>query len=198
MKPHFAMLPYAAIASVLLIANVHPQEGGGPAPSRIHDGARDFDFLMGDWLVENRKLRQPLQDADDWEIFQARQHVQKLPAAIGNVDEFIAETWRPGFVGVTLRIFNPETALWSIYWLTNRNGGIDGKTGMLLPPVVGRFQDGVGIFEGKDEFNSKPIAVRYTWEQTSTNTARWEQAFSADAGVHWETNWVMSFTRVVL
>lgn len=197
-----AKLPYAALASVLLSCNAHPAEGGGTAPAAnpvaIDSGAHDFDFLMGDWLIDNKKLRKPLEDASDWETFQARLHAQKLPAGMGNVDEFVADVWRSGFVGVTLRLFNPETALWSIYWLTQHNGGIDSKTGALAPPVVGRFQDGVGIFEGADEFNGKPITVRYTWEQTSANTARWEQAFSEDAGKHWETNWVMAFTRVVL
>jgi hypothetical protein len=29
----------------------------------------------------------------------------------------------------------------------------------------------------------------------ATETPRWEQAFSADDGDTWETNWVMEFSR---
>jgi hypothetical protein len=28
------------------------------------------------------------------------------------------------------------------------------------------------------------------------DSPRWEQAFSADGGANWETNWIMNFTRV--
>jgi hypothetical protein len=160
------------------------------------DGAQDFDFFVGDWIVENRKLLKPLEGSDQWETFQARQRNQELPGGIGNFDDFVAESWRPGFVGMSLRIFNPETKLWSIYWLNNRNGGIDSKTGALTPPVVGKFRNGIGVFEATDEFNGKPIVVRYTWSRITTNNARWEQAFSPDLGKSWETNWIMDLVRV--
>lgn len=161
------------------------------------DGAHDFDFFLGHWVVANRKLLKPLEGSDQWETFEARQHNQELPGGIGNFDDFVSESWRPGFVGMSLRIFNPETKLWSIYWLNNRNGGIDGKTGALTPPVVGKFHNGVGVFEGHEELNGKPIVVRYTWSHITANSARWEQAFSPDAGRSWETNWIMDLTRVV-
>jgi hypothetical protein len=34
------------------------------------------------------------------------------------------------------------------------------------------------------------------WQSTGEKSARWEQAFSEDAGKTWETNWVMSFDKV--
>lgn len=160
------------------------------------DGAHDFDFFLGEWLVQNRKRLRILENCDEWETFTATQKNQALPGGIGNFDDFIAEAWRPGYVGMSLRIFNPETGLWSIYWLNNRNGGIDSQTGALMPPVVGKFQDGVGLFEAKDTFNGKPVIVRFKWFVISANSARWEQAFSPDDGASWETNWVMDLTRV--
>lgn len=35
------------------------------------------------------------------------------------------------------------------------------------------------------------IRVRYTWDETTATTARWQQAFSPDEGRTWETNWIM-------
>jgi hypothetical protein len=58
--------------------------------------------------------------------------------------------------------------------------------------VVGRFEKGVGTFYADDEFNGKPIRVRYLW--THTPNPHWEQAFSDDGGKTWETNWTMDFT----
>ncbi|MFZ6749418.1 hypothetical protein [Undibacterium sp. Ren11W] len=164
--------------------------------SLISQGAQDFDFLMGHWTIENRKMLKPLTGSDQWESFMATQHAQKLPAGIGNFDDFVPLVWRPGFIGMSLRIYNPETDMWSIYWLNNKNGGIDASTGMLTAPVVGRFENGVGSFLGADQFDGKAILVRYTWSDISPNSARWQQAFSSDEGLTWETNWIMQMSRV--
>lgn len=94
------------------------------AQTRV-SGQNDFNFLIGRWTVENRKLIKPLSNCNEWQHFPATQNVQALPGGIGNFDDYIAESWRPGFVGMTLRVFNPETRLWSLYWLTNRDGGIN-------------------------------------------------------------------------
>jgi hypothetical protein len=57
--------------------------------------------------------------------------------------------------------------------------------------------DGVGIFTCDDEFEGKPIIVRYIWSNITASSARWEQAFSPDGGKTWETNWIMNQTRIV-
>ena len=158
------------------------------------DGRDDFDFLRGDWQVANRRLTRRLQGCDEWETFDARQTNVALPGAIGNIDDFVAESWRPGYVGLSLRVFSPQTGLWSIYWLDNRTGGLD-RSGMLTPPVVGRFEHGVGIFEGDDTLDGLPIRVRYTWSDVGGAQPRWEQAMSGDGGRTWELNWIMRFRR---
>jgi len=42
--------------------------------------------------------------------------------------------------------------------------------------------------------NGRPIAIRFTWRPAVN--PRWEQAFSADGGATWETNWEMEFVRL--
>lgn len=159
------------------------------------DGIHDFDFLLGHWQVENRRLRKRLQQNQEWETFDATQHNQALPGGIGNFDDFIAASWRPDFVGMSLRLFNPQTGLWSIYWLDNHTAGLD-KSGRLSAPVVGKFENGVGVFECDDELDSKTIRVRYTWSDIGQDSARWEQAMSPDNGSTWELNWTMLFQRL--
>lgn len=160
-----------------------------------HDGNRHaFDFLLGDRRVINRRLTRRLQGCDEWEVFEAWQTNLALPGGIGNYDDFVADAWRPGYVGLSLRLFNPQTGLWSIHWLDNGTGGLD-RSGRMLPPVVGKFENGIGIFEGDDEMDGKPIRVRYTWSGVHTERPRWGQAMSADGGVTWEMNWSMVFER---
>ena len=39
------------------------------------------------------------------------------------------------------------------------------------------------------------MLASYRWSDVTERTAHWEQAFSADGGRTWETNWVMDLTR---
>lgn len=50
----------------------------------------DFDFLLGKWRVENRKLKERLAGCDDWDKFVATLEVKPILNGLGNVDEFAA------------------------------------------------------------------------------------------------------------
>jgi hypothetical protein len=89
---------------------------------------------------------------------------------------------------LTLRFFNPRTRLWSIHWADDHRFVLD-------PPVIGRFDQGKGEFLGDDLFNGKPIRVVFHWQVANQDAALWDQAFSADGGRTWETNWRMELTR---
>ena len=171
-----------------------------PAATTIADPVHDFDFLIGHWRGHNRKLRAPLTGsgsaAADWEEFDTELETSKLPDGINNGDRFVAPAWRPGYVGSTLRVYNPKSKLWSIYSFDTRGNGFDTATSALLPPVVGRFDGDSGFFEGPDEFNGKPITVRYHWQRLGADRARWQQSFSTDGGKTWEVNWTCDHQRV--
>jgi hypothetical protein len=149
-------------------------------------GQHDFDFLHGHWHVHNRRLRERLRGSTDWESFNATQYCQPLLGGLGNTDEL---RHGAGPVGMSLRFFDLQAKQWQIYW-------VDPRDGLLQPPVCGAFVDGTGVFEGVDTHQGQPVRVRFTWSGTQSGTPRWEQAFSADEGKSWETNWVMSFTRI--
>lgn len=155
--------------------------------STTADASHDFDFLAGHWKVQNRRLRQRWGGSQEWDEFPATSTVQSTLGGIGNFDEYQAPA--RGFGGITLRLYQPATRQWSLYWANSRDG-------VLQPPVHGRFVNGVGTFYGDDVDEGKPVRVRYIWSHSARTTARWEQAFSADGGKTWETNWIMEFTRV--
>ena len=150
-------------------------------------GARDFDFLAGRWTVRNRCLRRRLAGSDVWEEFEATVVSRPLPGGLGNEDEFHTD-YDGGFVGMAFRFFDPANGRWSIYWADTR------RPGELDPPVVGGFDGDEGLFEGEDVHRGRPVLVRFRWSGVTTETPRWEQAFSDDGGKTWETNWVMDFT----
>jgi hypothetical protein len=149
----------------------------------------DFDFWMGRWQVEGRRLKERLADCDEWLPIQAVSIAWPLLGGLGNVDEFHTD-FGGGFVGMSLRLFDPATRLWSIYWADTLSPG------PLEAPVVGAFSGDVGVFECEDVLRGRPILVRYTWSRVTTDSPRWEQAFSEDGGQTWETNWINDFTRL--
>ena len=148
--------------------------------------ATDFDFLLGSWNVANRMLRRRLAGSDDWEEFAATAVVRPILDGLGNEDVFRTEL-DGGFVGMSFRFFDPEKRRWSIYWADSR------RPGELDPPVVGCFEGDLGVFHGEDVHRGRPVLVRFTWSRVTTESPRWEQAFSDDGGRIWETNWVMDF-----
>jgi hypothetical protein len=150
--------------------------------------ATDFDFFMGRWRVRNRYLRERLRGSTEWEEFEARSVARPLLGGLGNEDEFRTD-FQGGFIGMSFRFFDPEAERWSIYWADSR------RPGVLDPPVFGGFANGAGVFEGTDVLDGKPVTVRFTWTEVDTPAPRWEQAFSADGGETWETNWVMEFAQ---
>ncbi len=162
----------------------------------LPSAAHDFDFLHGDWAVRQRRLKHRLQGCTDWEEFDGISRARPLPGGIGNHDSLVAEAWRPGWMGMTTRFYNPVTGLWSLYWATNDGSSMAAATGLLAPPVVGRFDGDIGLFEGDDQFDGRPIRVRFRWTRRGPDAARWEQAFSADGGLSWEWNWSMDFERL--
>src|SRR5262249_19674186 len=104
--------------------------------------------------------------------------------------EFVTDEFGPSlFMGMTLRLFDRATRRWSIWWASNRGSSLE-------PPVTGAFRDGVGRFEGDDVHAGMPVRVRFVWSGIEPERAQWEQAFSADAGRTWETNWRMRFERL--
>jgi hypothetical protein len=145
----------------------------------------DFDFLTGSWTVAHRRLRERWVGSDDWDEFEGTSWCEPRLDGLANVDQ--VDCPARGFSGLTLRVFDPATTQWSIWWI---NSG----TGRLEPPVRGGFDGAVGRFEGRDTDGDLPIVVRFRWDVLDDDHARWQQAFSVD-GLAWETNWIMAFTR---
>lgn len=147
----------------------------------------DFDFLVGDWRVAHRRLKERLAGCDEWIAFDGVSQMRKTLGGFGNVDENVLNMPGGAYHALTVRTFDSQSLQWSIWWFDQRYPrAID-------PPMVGAFENGVGIFFCDDVFESRPIRVRFIW--TVRDQPRWEQAFSEDGGATWETNWVMDFTR---
>lgn len=151
-------------------------------------GAADFDFILGSWNVRHRKLRERLAGSTDWFEFGGTMHAEPILGGLGNFDQNVIGLPEGSYRACTLRLFHQDSGQWSLHWIDGRDPKID-------PPLFGAFNGAVGTFTGNDSFNGRPIGVRFHWERLEAGKARWDQAFSADGGATWETNWIMEFTR---
>ena len=154
-----------------------------------NDGRNDFDFLIGTWKVHHRTLKKRLNEATEWVEFEGDTVSRKILNGLGILDDNLIQT-EPGPVhAMALRLFNPVSKEWSIYWSTDR-------TGILDVPVIGGFKDGRGEFYSQEVFEGRHIYSRFIWSKITANSCQWEQAFSEDGAKSWETNWIMEFERV--
>jgi hypothetical protein len=155
------------------------------------DGQHDFDFQFGSWKVHNRRLLHPLTGSNEWVEFDGTVVARPVWGGRANMDEFEADAPSGHIEGMTVRTYNVKSHEWSIYWANQRTGVVS------LPATVGKFNDhGIGEFYDQEEFNGRTIFVRFIWTVQSTEQTRWEQAFSVDGGKTWETNWIITASKV--
>lgn len=150
----------------------------------------DFDYLVGHWRLTNKKLKCRLHGCTEWsQPFESFVEMEKVLGGAGNIDRYHEEIAGKRFDGLALRLFDPKTRLWSIYWA-------DGNRGTLDPPVVGSFENGIGHFFGKDAFEGHEIIVVFRWDVRDPQRPVWSQAFSQDRGKTWEWNSINVSERI--
>jgi len=148
----------------------------------------DFDFLEGKWHVQNRKLKERLAGCTEWVTFESEIHLRKT--LMGNIENYYALFGGVPFEGMAVRLFDPQTKLWTIYWIDSSIPKMD------THPVEGSFENKVGEFFTKDVFNGKVILVVYKWDATNAVHPIWSQAYSSDEGLSWEWNWEMVLSKI--
>jgi hypothetical protein len=145
----------------------------------------DFDFLAGKWTMDNKRLKRRLDNCTEWVEYKSTdENFGSLLNGKANLDIYRTSFNQVNdmpYEGLTLRLFNPQTKLWSLYW-------VDSNLGVLDPPVVGSFEGNIGTFYCKDVFQGKQILVMFQWDRTDPDHPVWAQAFSPDNGITWEMN----------
>lgn len=183
----------ATLAARVFPMPVPPLAAGAamPLPGAAFAGhPGDFDFLVGSWSVHNRCLRRRGSGEGEWHEFPGLMRAWSHLNGTLSVDEIAFPTL--GYSGATVRTLERASQLWSIYWISSREG-------RLLPPVTGGWagegDDARGEFRGEDTDNGRPVLVHFDWQRRGRDGAHWAQSFSYDDGERWELNWTMEMTR---
>jgi hypothetical protein len=155
------------------------------------DGQHDFDFLVGSWKFHLKRLEGRLVGSTKWVEFDGTAVCRKVLDGRGEVEEVSVDSpeTHAHIQGMALRLYNPKSHQWSIYWANAADGVLEQN------PMVGQFSNGRGEFYNQQVYEGKAIFARFTWTDTTTSSPHFEQAFSADGGKTWETNWITTQTR---
>jgi hypothetical protein len=185
---HLFLVACCCVSSALAL---FPQTASGePAVvNRERDGQRDFDFNIGTWKTHVSRLQKPLTGSATWVEYDGISEVHEILNGRASLFELTADGPAGHLEGVGLRLYNPQSHQWSLNWA-------NASTGVLGVPTIGEFKNGRGVFVDQESFNDRVILVRNSFMDITPNSARFEQTFSDDAGITWESNWVMTFTRL--
>jgi len=173
------------------LASAQTSTSAFPPPTQ-HDGQHDFDWIIGSWKIYVKRIDHPLSGNKVWLEYEGSDTVRKVWDGRANLDEFDAEskTTHEHLTGLTLRLYDPKTHQWSLYWANAKNGAL------AMPPTVGHFTDGRGEFYDEEVIENTKVLVRYIWSEITPSSAHFEQAFSTDGGKTWAPNWISTITRV--
>lgn len=180
----FYRLPVFCFIALAALAQAPPP----PLLPPLHDGAHDFDPLLGNFTFHLRRMLHPLTDSPEWGELTGTGACYKVWDGRAQLDTIEVDGASSHIEGLTLRLYDPSSRQWRLYWANSRVGRLD-------PPQIGAFRDGHGDFYTTDSINGKTILIRYDWSRMSSGTPHFEQAFSPDGGRTWEVNWITDQTR---
>ncbi len=179
------------VAALLPTSFMRAQTATPAAPQAAaqRDGQHDFDFEIGSWKIHLKRRVHPLTGSNTWVEFDGTSVTRKLWQGRSQVEEFETDGAAGHIEGMTLRLYNPQTHEWRLYWANSQKGIMD-------VPQIGRFVNGRGEFYAQDTIDGKTLWVRFIWSQTDSKSPHFEQSYSEDGGKTWEVNWITDQTRV--
>lgn len=153
------------------------------------DGAHDFDWEIGRWTTVLRYRPESLKGSDKWLDYRGTSDVRGVLDGRANLVELSVAGPAGKIEGASLRLYDPKARQWTLNFANIRSG-------QLTSPVTGGFDaSGRGLFYGTDTVDGRTVLVRFVISDVTKNSARFEQAYSADAGATWEVNWIAVDTR---
>lgn len=157
-----------------------------PAPE-----ARQFDFWIGEWDVQNWQLNPQLPDDATWyDTGLATNRVYAILDGCAIVEHWMGRLSYGTVHGFSVRAYDPEQDQWVLvlYW--------PGPTGGTFGTLEGIFQHGRGEFYNEyTNAQGQQVENRYSFSDISPEAFRWDAAASTDARITWKPGWIMEFSK---
>ncbi|MGH8318263.1 MAG: hypothetical protein ACREUL_09835 [Steroidobacteraceae bacterium] len=159
-----------------------------PTQGTQHDGSHDFDWDIGAWKTHQRRRLHPLTGSNQWVDYNGTDVVRNLWE--GANTGMIEADGPAGHLEIfTIRLYNPDSHQWSVSF-TNPASGV------MSHALTGEFKNGRAEFYDQEPYKGREILVRFSISDISVNSCRFEQAFSGNGGKTWETNFIVTESRM--
>jgi hypothetical protein len=179
----------AKVASLILLLCIHPCSPGHLSWAQQKDGQHDFDFGIGLWKTQLKRLVKPLTGSTTWVEYEGTSRVTKVLDGRASLVELKVRGPAGTLEGLSLRLYNPQSRQWSLNYANIASG-------VMTLPAIGEFKNGRGEFYNQDTLNGRSILVRFIISDITPASVRYEQAYSDDGGKTWEVNWIAVDTRI--
>lgn len=146
-----------------------------------------FDFNMGHWSTQIRAVENPLSAPGVWSNLHGTHVVYRLWGDWADIGQLEVDGPSGHIEDMALRLYDRKTQQWRVYFANS-------KSGVLLPPMVGEFKDGVGTFVFMDEQEGKTVLTRNVWSNITSKSCNQDWAISTDGGKTWVSTWISTDT----
>lgn len=147
----------------------------------------DYDFNMGHWSTRIRAVENPLSAPDVWTHLQGTHVVYRLWDDWADIGQLEVDGPNGHIEDLALRLYDRKTRQWRVYFANS-------KSGVLLPPMVGEFKNGVGTFVFLDEQEGKTVLTRNVWSNITSRSCNQDWDISTDGGKTWVPTWISTDT----
>jgi hypothetical protein len=177
------------ISDMMRIGDVEDATSSGAGTVGEQPGQRDFEPLLGRWSFHLKVRLKPLTGSTQWVDYTGLGDCTPLWHGRAQLDTINLEGPTKHIEGLTVRLFNPKTHEWRLYWANSRDG-------LVVVPQIGQFKAGHGEFYAQDVLDDKSVLVKFDWSALMSKSPHFEQSYSNDGGKNWEVNWISDQTRV--
>jgi hypothetical protein len=177
------------ISDMTRLGDAEDATTSGTGSDNEQPGQRDFEPLLGHWNYHLKQRLKPLTGSTQWIYLTGNGHCTPLWHGHAQLDTLNVEGSTGHIEGLTLRLYNPKTQEWRLYWANS-------KDGLIVAPQIGQFKAGHGEFYAQDTLEGKSILVKFDWSALTASSPHFEQSFSNDGGKNWEVNWITDQTRI--
>ncbi|HEY6620643.1 MAG TPA: hypothetical protein VIY68_13930 [Steroidobacteraceae bacterium] len=176
-----------SISDMVRIGDVEEPTSSDAGTAGEQPGQRDFEPLLGRWSFHLKVRLKP--GSTQWIDYTGPGECIPLWHGRAQLDTINLEGPTKHIEGLTVRLFNPKTREWRLYWANSRDG-------LVVVPQIGQFKAGHGEFYAQDQdADDKTILNKFDWSAMMSKP-HFEQSFSIDGGKNWEVNWIADQTRV--
>ena len=177
------------ISDMVRLGNAEDATSSGAETSNEPPGQRDFEPLLGRWNYQLKRRLKPLTGSTQWVDLTGSGECLPLWHGHAQLDTVDVAGSSGRIEGLTLRLYNPNSHEWRLYWANS-------KDGLVVVPQIGQFKAGHGEFYAQDTLDEKSILVKFDWSALNSAAPHFEQSFSNDGGKSWEVNWITNQTRM--